>query len=221
VTRPVRALPPFREARRLAASPYLDPGPLQRRPGRGYPGRCLVADAGEENSDCSEPCIRPACVPDAMGAAPEPGVGIPDIIGSRANSLVGRVLEPHVEREIDSGDPDRLQRACSFMERMALNRNTEKTRWCTRCRQDLPVALFRPNPEMLSGLHPWCRPCCAEDIRLWRAENPSAVAAYNAARREGPFPKTCSVCGREWLAARRRSVRCPECQERHLRERKR
>jgi hypothetical protein len=65
------------------------------------------------------------------------------------------------------------------------------------------------------------RSCCAEDIRRWRAENPQAVAAYNAARREGPFPKTCSVCGRDWLAARRRSVRCPECQERHLRERKR
>jgi hypothetical protein len=99
--------------------------------------------------------------------------------------------------------------------------DTEKTRWCTRCRQDLPVALFRPNPEMLSGLHPWCRPCCAEDIRLWRAENPSAVAAYNAARREGPFPKTYSVCGREWLAARRRSVQCPECQAQHLWQRKR
>jgi hypothetical protein len=76
-------------------------------------------------------------------------------------------------------------------------------RWCTRCRQNLPLDQFRPNPEMLSGRHCWCRPCCAEDIRRWLAENPNAVAAYNAARREGPFPKTCSVCGREWLAARR------------------
>jgi hypothetical protein len=58
-------------------------------------------------------------------------------------------------------------------------------------------------------------------IRLSRAANPSAVAAYYAARREGPFPRTCSVCGREWLAARRRSVRCPECQAKHLRKRKR
>jgi hypothetical protein len=30
-----------------------------------------------------------------------------------------------------------------------------------------------------------------------------------------------SVCGREWLAARRRSVRCPACKAQHLRERKR
>jgi hypothetical protein len=99
--------------------------------------------------------------------------------------------------------------------------HASETRYCTRCRQDRPVSEFRPNPQTLSGLHWWCRACGAEDIRRWRAENPKAVAAYNAARREGPFPKTCSVCGRDWLGARRRSVRCPECQAQHLRERKR
>jgi hypothetical protein len=59
-------------------------------------------------------------------------------------------------------------------------------------------------------------PWCAVDIRRWRAENPKAVAAYNAARRLGAFPKTCSICGREWLAARRprfgaRSVKRSTC----------
>jgi hypothetical protein len=70
-------------------------------------------------------------------------------------------------------------------------------RWCTRCRQNLPVSEFRPNLETLSGLHWWCRPCVSENMRRWRAQNAEYVAAYNGARREGPFRKTCSVCDRE------------------------
>jgi hypothetical protein len=92
---------------------------------------------------------------------------------------------------------------------------------CARCRQVLPAAVFAPNARLLTGLHSWCRPCVAARNREWRAENAGYVAAANAARREGPFPKVCADCG-EWFAARvRAQVRCPGCQLEMRRGRKR
>jgi hypothetical protein len=55
-----------------------------------------------------------------------------------------------------------------------------KTHICARCQKWLPVADFRPNPKLMSGISSWCRACHAERTRQWRAANP----AYNARRRE-------------------------------------
>jgi len=76
---------------------------------------------------------------------------------------------------------------------------------------------------MKTGLHSWCRECCVERNRLWRAANPDYVANVNDDRREGPFPTSCADCGVVFEARRRDSVRCPDCQadERRARDRER
>ena len=92
---------------------------------------------------------------------------------------------------------------------------------CARCRLVLPEARFRRNGTMLSGLHSWCKRCCVERNRLWRAANPEVVANSNADRREGPFSTACEACGIVFAAVRRDSVRCPECQAERRRARDR
>jgi hypothetical protein len=64
-------------------------------------------------------------------------------------------------------------------------------------------------------------PWCAVDIRRWRAENPKAVAAYNAARRLGGVPEDVLDLRPGVACSSSPSVRCPERQAQHLRERKR
>jgi len=58
---------------------------------------------------------------------------------------------------------------------------------CSRCERWLPTSEFRPNPRLSSGLHSWCRECCLERTRQWRAEhreedNARQRARYHAAR---------------------------------------
>ncbi len=65
---------------------------------------------------------------------------------------------------------------------------------------------------MKTMLHSWCRECCVERNRLWRAANPDYVAIVNEDRREGPFPTACESCGIVFGAVRRDSIRCPDCQ---------
>jgi hypothetical protein len=175
----------------------LSPSEHSNRNGcRHIPGsETLVADSPEPGGSAVTPAE------DTFGTA------------SPADLTGGRILGGRV---VDSHQPSREGEVRENNAPAA-----EETRYCSRCRRDLPLDQFRPNPEMLSGLHCWCRPCVSENMRRWRAQNAEYVAAYNVARREGPFPKTCSVCGREWLATRRRSVRCPVCQAPYLRERKR
>jgi hypothetical protein len=74
---------------------------------------------------------------------------------------------------------------------------------------------------MADGLRSWCRRCFAERTAAWRADNADYVEKANAARRLGPFPKICSSCGEEFYAKRRDSKRCPDCQAKHRKERKR
>lgn len=88
---------------------------------------------------------------------------------------------------------------------------------CSRCRRWLPAVAFRPNPKLRSGLASWCRDCQNAATQRWRAEHPE----LKIARREGPFPTTCVDCSHGFLAARRRQVRCRDCQAATLKARKR
>ena len=73
---------------------------------------------------------------------------------------------------------------------------------CARCGEWLPVEEFRPNPKLRSGLHSWCKRCCAESAKQWREANRERVEESNARRRaeyeaaRGPLPR-CSECGVE------------------------
>ena len=92
---------------------------------------------------------------------------------------------------------------------------------CARCRLTLPAARFRLNRRMKSGLHSWCRECCVERNRIWRAANAEYVAIVNDARREGPFSTPCEACGAVFGAVRRDSIRCAACQAERRRARDR
>jgi hypothetical protein len=96
-------------------------------------------------------------------------------------------------------------------------------RWCSRCGGWLPVDSFRPNAQMLSGLHPWCRDCVSSYGREWRAANPEAVARYQAQQRaeyaavRGPLEREClgPDCGRAFKPARRDAKTCSQqCRDR-------
>jgi hypothetical protein len=75
-------------------------------------------------------------------------------------------------------------------------------KWCTACRQWLPLQAFAPRAELRSGLDSWCRSCRCERVRQWRVANPAYLEEYNAKRRENyaaEHPRTsrpCIVCGR-------------------------
>jgi hypothetical protein len=75
-------------------------------------------------------------------------------------------------------------------------------KWCTRCRQWLPLDDFRPNELLRGGLDSWCRRCHRERTQQWRNENREYLERYNAKRREeyrSAHPRTsrpCVVCGK-------------------------
>jgi hypothetical protein len=89
---------------------------------------------------------------------------------------------------------------------------------CTKCGGWLPVEAFRENPRLGSGRNSWCRGCCVEAVRRWRAENPDRVAEANVRRRVVEREFVCVECG-EMFRSRRVRLTCgEECRrERHRR----
>jgi hypothetical protein len=85
---------------------------------------------------------------------------------------------------------------------------------CARCGWFKAAEDFRPNPHLRSGLNSWCRECCREANRRWRAENREA---YNLARRVKPSRLVCGVCGGEFYGRRDRKTCSAECQKLHKR----
>jgi hypothetical protein len=67
-------------------------------------------------------------------------------------------------------------------------------RRCTRCRDSLPLSEFRPNLRLKSGWHSWCRACCAERTRQWRAEHPE----LRLSRPRLAPARQCVECGTEF-----------------------
>jgi hypothetical protein len=89
-----------------------------------------------------------------------------------------------------------------------------KHKVCARCRRGLPIAAFRQNEHMRFGIDSWCRECHNEATRAWRARHPERVAEINAARREGPWLRTCAGCGARFPGKRRNAKWCPNCRSR-------
>ncbi len=85
-------------------------------------------------------------------------------------------------------------------------------RRCIRCRQALPLAAFPPS-NTYDGLGPRCRECRRELNRLWREQNPDAIAAHNEARRIPPTKLTCTECGSEFEGRRDRLVCSRKCRD--------
>jgi hypothetical protein len=54
---------------------------------------------------------------------------------------------------------------------------------------------FRPNLRLKSGWSSWCKACCVERNRQWRAEHPEQKQAYNERRRVPPEKRACVECG--------------------------
>lgn len=67
---------------------------------------------------------------------------------------------------------------------------------CSKCKQTQAESNFRKNKKMKSGLHSWCKSCCAaafsswrkadpakwaETQRVWRAQNPGKATGYQKA----------------------------------------
>ena len=85
---------------------------------------------------------------------------------------------------------------------------------CARCGWFRPAENFRPNPRLRSGLSSWCRECCREANRRWRAENRDA---YNLARRTPPARLECSECGAVFFGRPNRKTCSLECRKLHKR----
>lgn len=95
--------------------------------------------------------------------------------------------------------------------------------WCSRCRRWLDEGSFRPNPAMLSGLHPWCRKCVSNYGREWRAANPEWVERYQAEQRaqyaaeREPLERVGvnAECGKVFVPSRRDARTCSQrCRDR-------
>jgi hypothetical protein len=65
---------------------------------------------------------------------------------------------------------------------------------CSKCKQVLPPTEFKRNSKLKSGLHSWCKGCCAiafsawrkadpikwaKTQKAWRAKNPGKAVAYH------------------------------------------
>jgi hypothetical protein len=70
-------------------------------------------------------------------------------------------------------------------------------RRCARCKRDLPVTAFGPNPKLQDGLGSWCRECHIAATRAWRAAN----AAEINERKRADYAKD-----RDAINARRRAA---------------
>jgi hypothetical protein len=93
-------------------------------------------------------------------------------------------------------------------------------RRCTRCKEFLPFSAFRPNLRLSSGWSSWCRACCVERNRQWRAEHPEQQQAYNERRRVPLAKLRCVECGGSFEGPKNRllcgSRRCKDRRYAHL-----
>lgn len=95
---------------------------------------------------------------------------------------------------------------------------TAAKKWCPSCERLLEADAFRAGAS-------WCIACHVEALRRWRAENPEAVAAYNARRRReyreaNPLPeKRCVECDRPFEPKRTDAILCGRrrCKDRRWR----
>jgi hypothetical protein len=93
---------------------------------------------------------------------------------------------------------------------------------CTVCGGPLPAYSGRGRPRR------FCLSCAtsATAARVWRAENPERVTAYNSARRRGPVELRCIECGGPFTSRLATALTCSHrCRRqrkyRHERERTR
>jgi hypothetical protein len=82
------------------------------------------------------------------------------------------------------------------------------------CRRWKYADEFRLNPNISSGLHSWCRECCAARQRQWRAANPEKVAAQLKRERAKPVELVCSECGERFSGRPNRVVCSRRCRDR-------
>lgn len=60
---------------------------------------------------------------------------------------------------------------------------TRTSKTCPKCTKHLPIESFNVNRTLPDGHSGWCSRCQAYANRIWRAENPAYIEAYNAERR--------------------------------------
>jgi hypothetical protein len=92
-------------------------------------------------------------------------------------------------------------------------------RRCTNCKEFLPFSAFRPNLKLSSGWNSWCRACCVERTRQWRAEHPEQQQLYNERRRVPLAKLRCVECGVVFEGRKDRLVcsrRCKDARYRRL-----
>ena len=192
----------------------------------------MVARVRRVRDDAEARTVPPSVSPRSRRHRPSRVDLVEDALMSArsGHSVVGALLghpsrpggsAPTARRDPAITLPSSGEKGCPSESKTLLTRRTRviDTKVCARCKRALPAGAFRPNPRMRCGLHSWCRDCTVARTRRWRAEHPDRVAATNAARREGPFPRTCLRCRHEFLGARRRSKFCPRCtrcRDRHL-----
>jgi hypothetical protein len=83
-------------------------------------------------------------------------------------------------------------------------------RHCSRCNQFLPFASFRPNLRLKSGWHSWCKTCCVERTRQWRAEHPELRLSRP---RVAPSKLKCVECGVAFEGRKDRLVGSRRCKD--------
>ena len=87
-------------------------------------------------------------------------------------------------------------------------------RRCTNCGEVKPFGEFRPNLRLSSGWNSWCRACCVERNRRWRAEHPEQQQAYNERRRVPPVERACVECGGSFEGPKNRLLCSRRCKDR-------
>lgn len=74
-------------------------------------------------------------------------------------------------------------------------------RTCTRCHQDKAPDAFSKQVNSPDGLRYWCRACCTEQQREYRAKNRERVAAYQRKWYRANPEKAARRAKKQWIKA--------------------
>ena len=117
-------------------------------------------------SNCRALCASCAGRADGHRATAPPGGG----------SRITTATQPAIPRQLAARKIPLAARVAEENARLAAHRDPGTEKRCAHCEQWLPIDQFRANPRLRDGLHSWCRECCAEANREWRARERMAKA---------------------------------------------
>ena len=118
-----------------------------------------------------DPAYCRACCASCAGRADAARAHPPGGRGSRETRT-----QPGIPSQLAAREIPLAARVAQQNARLAQHRDPGTEKRCSRCERWLAVEAFRSNAKLSDGLHSWCRECCAEANREWRARERAAKA---------------------------------------------